>query len=637
MPKVLTADPRIVVSRVLQDFPLSIHRPPPVQWCEENRYIPPEAGTQIPGKWNSALTPYLREILDNLHEESPIYKVTLMKAAQIGWTVGVLENAIVYIIGASPASTMYVTATEEIAKKRMQLNIDPAIVHAGLSHLLQPQTQKKNIKSRVSGDKVTLKQFPGGSLIIATLGSAKQAKSFSIRYLLLDEIDSAIDPAEEGDIIRLFIARTRAFGHSRKIFIGSTPKVEQTSKVYQHYLDGDRRKFFIPCKKCKKYQTLEFENLIFKDARGKWNPSKVYYRCPYCKSRWSQEDKDQALLHGEWRATAKPVDSGTRSYQISILYTHSAFYTWDRVAGDYIEAWKYSKRGDISALRDFYNTQLGIPWKERGYAPNFELIQTEVQGSYFRGTYPPQVLFTTMGIDVQGDRVEAELLGWSDRGISFSIDYFVLSRRKREDSAYAILNDFLTDILTRAVDHVQAPLLLACIDANYQPGEVYAYTGESDYEILPIIGQSHGENRKQTFVIDSVQEYGVNRGKLNVDRLKSEVYQNLRHERNKPFEKQVDYTCNFPRDYDKEYYKQLTAEQRVITQNPTTRQSVMKWHKIYYQNEALDCRVYAVAALHILVSQWSLKYWESEEPDYPRFFELAAHEQKKRLATENQK
>lgn len=54
--------------------------------------------------------------------------------------------------------------------------------------------------------------------------------------------------------------------------------------------------------------------------------------------------------------------------------------------------------------------------------------------------------------------------------------------------------------------------------------------------------------------------------------------------------------CEFPQ-YEQEYFKQITAEQRVRrTINGRTN---MRWEKKYERNEGLDCRVYARAAAFV--------------------------------------
>jgi len=56
--------------------------------------------------------------------------------------------------------------------------------------------------------------------------------------------------------------------------------------------------------------------------------------------------------------------------------------------------------------------------------------------------------------------------------------------------------------------------------------------------------------------------------------------------------------CHFPEHYDVEYFRQLTAEQQVKRYHKGFLRR--EWQKIRPRNEALDCRIYAMAALAIL-------------------------------------
>jgi phage terminase large subunit GpA-like protein len=56
--------------------------------------------------------------------------------------------------------------------------------------------------------------------------------------------------------------------------------------------------------------------------------------------------------------------------------------------------------------------------------------------------------------------------------------------------------------------------------------------------------------------------------------------------------------CHFPKHYTDEYFKQLTAEKVVKKYHKGFHRR--EWIKVRPRNEALDCRVYALAALNIL-------------------------------------
>src|SRR5690554_3535043 len=97
----------------------TVHVYRPSEWAEAKRYLPPQV-TPMPGFYRFDVTPYLREIVDCLAVDSPIREVTVLKGAQLGFTVGVFENAIGYAIDhVRTAPVMWVTADQELALQRL--------------------------------------------------------------------------------------------------------------------------------------------------------------------------------------------------------------------------------------------------------------------------------------------------------------------------------------------------------------------------------------------------------------------------------------------------------------------------------------------------------------------------------------
>ena len=68
--------------------------------------------------------------------------------------------------------------------------------------------------------------------------------------------------------------------------------------------------------------------------------------------------------------------------------------------------------------------------------------------------------------------------------------------------------------------------------------------------------------------------------------------------------------CHFPLGRDEEYFRMLTAERKVIKYFKGRPR--LEWQKIRTRNEALDCRVYATAALAILNANLSTLYQQAQ-------------------------
>src|SRR5574344_2691490 len=149
--------------------------------------------------------------------------------------------------------------------------------------------------------------------------SAAKLRTFSIRYLLLDEIDAYPQSTEgEGDPVKLLMRRTDSFEAIRKVIGGSTPTIAQSSKIYALYQQGDQRKYFVPCPKCGEMQVLDWHRLKWQtDDKGRLIYNSVHYECCKCGASWKNTDKAYFLPRGEWRPTAESMRPNMRSYHIS--------------------------------------------------------------------------------------------------------------------------------------------------------------------------------------------------------------------------------------------------------------------------------------------------------------------------------
>jgi len=65
----------------------------PSDWAEANRIMTTDV-SPFPGKFSFDMTPYLREPLDCMSPNHPARIVVTMKGAQIGFSTGVIENAV---------------------------------------------------------------------------------------------------------------------------------------------------------------------------------------------------------------------------------------------------------------------------------------------------------------------------------------------------------------------------------------------------------------------------------------------------------------------------------------------------------------------------------------------------------------
>ena len=203
--------------------------------------LSPRASAE-PGRWRTARTPYLAEIMAALSPSHPAQRIVFMKGAQVGGTEAG-NNWLGFLIHHAPGPALAVQPTVELAKRFSRQRVATLIEETpALRERVTPA------RSRDSGNTVLAKEFPGGILVMTGANSAVGLRSPPARYLFLDEVDAYPASAdEEGDPVALAEARTLTFAHRRKIFLVSIPTIQGLSRIEREYLASDQRRFFVPC------------------------------------------------------------------------------------------------------------------------------------------------------------------------------------------------------------------------------------------------------------------------------------------------------------------------------------------------------------------------------------------------------
>ncbi len=578
-------------------------------WADQHRWLSSRASAE-PGRYRTARTPYLREIMDALSPGHPAQRVTFMKAAQVGATEAG-NNWIGFVIHHAPGPMLAVLPTVEMAKRTSRGRIDPLIADsAALKERVQPA------RSRDAGNSMLSKEFPGGILVLTGANSATGLRSMPARYVFLDEVDAYPASAdEEGDPVTLAEARTTTFAHRRKVFMVSTPTIRGLSRIEREFEASDQRRYFVPCPHCGHMQWLQFERLRWE----KDQPETAVYHCAGCETPIAEHHKTAMLERGEWRATTVPVDSRAIGFHLSALYSPIGWKSWAQIARDWLAA-----QGSDEMLRAARNTLLGETWIESGEAPDWQRLADR------RETYPAQIpaggLFLTAGADVQKDRIEVDVWAWGRGMTSWLVDHIVIPGGPDDPACW----DKLTALLGQTwVHEYGAVMTLAklAIDTGYESAAVYAWARQQGTaQVAPVKGME-GFNRVTpvsgpTFVDATVNGRKLKRGArlwtVATATFKAETYRYLRIERLSDDERangvtRPPGTVHLPDWADSEWLKQLVAEQLVTIRNKRG-YARQEWQKMRERNEALDTRVYARAAAWILgADRFDERMWRQLE------------------------
>ena len=559
--------------------------PPPdltiSEWADEFRRLSPEASAE-PGRWSTSRAEYQRGMMDAVSDPR-IEQIVFMTSAQVGKTE-IINNICGYHIQQDPSPILVVQPTLEMAKSWSQERLAPMVRDTtGISDLIaDPRT-------RDSGNTVLHKLFPGGHISIAGANSPAGLASRPIRIVLCDEVDRyPISAGTEGDPVELAKRRAMTFWN-RKIIMVSTPTTRGESRIEAAFKETDQRHYFVPCKDCGEYQTLRWENV-------RWDhddPSTAGYFCEHCGSVWDDADRYNAVKKGEWRATAE--HTGIAGFFLNGIY--SPWTPLSSAVSDFLA----SKR-DPMRLRTWVNTFLGETWEDQGeQVDDHDLMQ---RAEDWGDELPSDVLLITAGVDVQDDRLEVEVVGWGRGEESWSLDY----RTLYGDPSTAELWMQLDEALKRSWPHEtqgEMAIRATCIDSGgHYTQQVYNYArinaGRRVFAIKGIGGEG-----KPIVGRPSKNNIGkINLFPVGVDTAKELVYSRLK------ITDEGEGYCHFPSGRSPEYYMMLTAEKKVIRYHKGRPRR--EWVKIRTRNEALDCRVYATAALGLLNVNLEVVYKQAQ-------------------------
>ncbi len=576
------------------------------EWADAHRMLGSRASAE-PGRYRTARTPYMREIMDALSPSSAVQRIVFMKAAQVGATEAG-NNWIGFAIHQAPGPMLAVQPTVELAKRNSRQRIDPLIEESP-----ELRERVKPARSRDAGNTMLSKEFAGGILIMTGANSAVGLRSTPARYIFLDEVDAYPASADdEGDPVSLAEARSLTFAHRRKVFLVSTPTIRGLSRIEREYEASDQRRFFVPCPHCGQFQWLKFERLRWEKGR----PEAAEYHCEGCERGIAEHHKTALLEAGVWRATATAADPGTVGYHLSALYSPIGWLSWERI----VRAWE-AAQGSDEAIRAFKNTILGETWVETGEAPDWTRLYDRRE-AWKPGIVPQGGLFLTAGADVQKDRIEVDVWAWG-RGLeSWLVDHIVIEGGPDHQGAWAELTRLL-DRTWRHENGAQLRLAKLAVDTGYEAPAVYAWSRRQGVaQVAPVKGVE-GFNRSSpvsgpTYVDVTDAGKRLRRGArlwtVAVSTFKAETYRHLGLPRPTREELATGVqhppgTVHLPDWVESEWLKQLVAEE-LVTVRTKRGFARLEWQKLRERNEALDCRVYARAAAWIVgADRWSEARW----------------------------
>lgn len=578
-----------------------------VQWADQHYYLPKES-SYTPGQWETL--PFQVAIMNSMGNDR-IRTVNLIKSARVGYTK-MLLGVEAYFIEHKSRNSLLFQPTDSAAEDFMKSHVEPTIRDVPVLLELAPWFGRKH-----RDNTLTLKRFSSGVGFWCLGGAAaKNYREKSVDVVCYDELSSfESDVEKEGSPTLLGDKRIEGSVWPKSIR-GSTPKIkgfcqiEKAANESAHFM-----RFYVPCPHCGEAQYLKFgdDATTFGLKWEKGKPETVYYLCEHngCVIRQSELDQTDGRWicdnTGMWTRDGLTFYSAgdeeippPRSISYHIWTAYSPFTTWVQIVYDWLDALK-----DPNGVKTFINTTLGEPYEEAvAEKLSFELLLEKV--CHYDAQVPLRVVYLTAGIDSQKNRYEIYVWGWAPGEEAFLIDkQIIMGRPEDEDTLKRV--DAVIRKKYRHADGTEISISRVCWDTGgidqdivYQRSRkhgtffVLPIKGASVYG-KPVITMPKKRNQRGVFLCevgsDTVKEMLYARFALPVVSA-SEV---------------APYTFRFPDNPDifsDVEAKQLVAEE--LVEKVVNGRVKLQWDARKRRNEALDCLVYAYAALRISVQRWQL-------------------------------
>lgn len=546
-------------------------------WAAKYRRLTAKGGAAEPGPWRNDRIPQLMGVMRALDDSHPAPLVVFVGSLQIAKSeVGL--NWIFRTIHQAPTGILAAFPNEKQAKKWVRTRLNSGIAEIPVIRILVPLGRKVD-----SGNTLTEKHYPGGVLYTGSAGVPSDLASISVPKLLLEEVDRWPQVLEgEGDPVELAKGRTAAFPGRVKVFANSTPTTEEESRIWPMWLGSTMDRYFVPCPHCNAKQVLSFDNLTWADGK----PQQAMMMCEECAALFEHGKKSEILADGEWRAEHPELELIAKGFHLNGLYTPIGLgRTWE----DHARAWEQA-RGKPAKVQVFFNTRRGEVVKSDKVRLEWEAVAARREPYKLR-TIPPGILLLSAGADIQGDRIEAAIVGWGRGERAAVVDYTRFDGDPTRPEVWQSLDHWFDGEMLNSFGVSMRIQTLAVDSGNWQH-EVINFTRTRKARGIFATKGSNIRSRipigKPTLIDVNfrgvTQKKGAEQYQIGVSVMKTTLYARLKaDEEAAPASRHL----RFSDELSDEFFRQLCAEKF----DPQA-----GWQKHYDRNEALDAVILATAA-----------------------------------------
>lgn len=597
------------VSALFKEVPLSA-----VEWADKHFYLSSESSYQE-GKWETA--PFQVAILNSMGNDL-IRVLNLVKSARLGFTKMLMAN-IGYKIQHKRRNVLSFCPTDPDAEELMKRHVETMVRDVPVMLDLAPWYGRKHRDSTLSS-----KRFQNAKMLWCLGGKAsRNYREKSPDEVIYDEL-SKFEANVEGEGAPTFLGDKRLEGATfPKSIRGSTPKIKGSCQIEKA---GNESPYFlryhIPCPSCGREQFLKWGGKDC-DFGIKWEKNehgevaKAWYVCEHNACVVLHHEMIEAAVGGRWVCertgiwTRDGLDwyrhdnelmATPRIVTFHAWTAYSTFTTWLDMVTEFDKV-----RDNRENLIAFVNTTLGETWEDdQGEKIEWEQLHAR------RETWaevPAMALVLMGGIDTQDDRYEGRVWAFGAGEESWLVHRFILHGDPASEELRRKVGVEIQRQFARA-DGVQMKVDRWCWDSGgHYTDEVYAESRKYGIQwVVPVKGANIYGKPIANFPRSRHKTAKVYLTEVGTDNAKELIYSRLKLQSDIARIGLVQPgVIHLPANddlCDESELKQLTAERKVTKIEKGRR--VARWDAGGRRNEALDCFVYALAALRISQQRFGL-------------------------------
>lgn len=569
-------------------------------------------------------------ILDFMSDDR-IEELDVMKAKRVGYTK-MVTAFLAYNIAHRRRKQALWQPTDDDRDSYVKSEIDPVLDPAtGVPAI----NSARRIGKGAAEETIKYKPFRDSALHLLGGKASRAYRRITVAVAILDEI-SKFDRSIEKSGPPRGLARGRLEGAPYpKLVCGSTPLLKGMCHIEDAVEEAEGLvRYHIDCPHCGADHPLAWGG---KDkAWGiKWdrgNPASVRHVCPHCRASITQADympggvplggawvcERTGKRYGPdrvWRDSAGMPCNPPRHLAVHVWTAYSPQRSWADIVTEFENALKALEKGDVGPMQLFVNETLGETWELAGERTDEHALQARAE-PYKLCTVPRGALILTAGVDVQRNRWEVTVYGWG-RGLeSWVVDVAVLDGNPAVDEEWGAVLDYLQRRYPQEVGGLTMGISATSIDSSDQTQAVYNWVTKAQHQLKNLRAiKGDGADGLAILGPSSLQEVnwrgkkvvrGIKLWRVGVDAAKDLLLGQLSIEH--PGPGYVHFSDELPR----EFYEQLTAEQRVLAR--VNGREAYRWIKRRPRNEQLDNRNYALhAAMGLGLHKWTDAQWERLE------------------------